>query len=188
MSLFDFTFSLTAVILGLALTHMAATLHKLLLAGRRTKWAPEPILLALLVMMVTVVLWLTSWRDRGETSVAYWLIFLRVFALLILFFTAASCLPEAKVEADSIDTYAYYDRTRLLSFGSLIVSYLIWSGLNLVSYGWAFNTPLSFLLWLLFPTVYATLIFVRRRWLNIAGLSAAILVLGLSAVGFTIAN
>ena len=187
MSLFDFTFSLMAVILGLALTQIAATLHRLLLAGRRTKWAPEPILLALLVTMVIVVLWLSSWRDRAETTVAYWPTFMRVLALLILYFTAASCLPEAKAGTEPIETYVYYDRTRRLSFGSLIVSYSIGSTLDLLSHDMAYRGVLSLVLWLLFPALYAALIFIRARWFNIAGLSLAIFVLGFGALDFKIA-
>jgi hypothetical protein len=49
MSLFEFTFGLSAVILGLALTHMASSVHRLVLAGERVRWAPEPILLTVLV-------------------------------------------------------------------------------------------------------------------------------------------
>jgi hypothetical protein len=42
MNLFEFTFALSAVVLGLALTHIAATVHKLLLAGSRVRWAASP--------------------------------------------------------------------------------------------------------------------------------------------------
>ena len=35
MSVFEFTFGLSAVILGLALAHMASTVSKLVMAGRR---------------------------------------------------------------------------------------------------------------------------------------------------------
>ena len=66
MSLFDFTFSLSAVILGLALTHIASTTHKLLLAGRRVRWAPEPMLLSFIVLLVIVSVWLFRMvRPRG---------------------------------------------------------------------------------------------------------------------------
>jgi hypothetical protein len=57
MSLFEFTFALSAVILGLALTQVAASLHKLLLAGRQVRWAAEPVLLTLIVVLVIVSVW-----------------------------------------------------------------------------------------------------------------------------------
>jgi hypothetical protein len=46
MTLFELTFTLSAVILGLALTHMASSLYRLVLAGRRVRWALEPLLQA----------------------------------------------------------------------------------------------------------------------------------------------
>ena len=43
MTLTELTFGLSALILGLALTHLAAALSKLLLARERVRWAPEPL-------------------------------------------------------------------------------------------------------------------------------------------------
>jgi hypothetical protein len=68
VSLFDFTFSLSAVILGLALTHLAASTHRLLLAGRRVRWAPEPVLLAAIVLLVIVSVWLFQWDEERNAT------------------------------------------------------------------------------------------------------------------------
>src|SRR5688500_10866020 len=91
MSLFEFTFALSALILGLALTHIASVLHKLLLAGKLVAWAIEPILLALIVMLVIITVWLFSWNDRNDTSVSVEWIILQVLKLLTLYIAAASC-------------------------------------------------------------------------------------------------
>ena len=63
ISLFDFTFGLSAVILGLALTHLASSLHRLAMAGRRVRWAPEPALLSAIIFVVIVSVWLRQWQD-----------------------------------------------------------------------------------------------------------------------------
>jgi hypothetical protein len=55
----------------MALTHIAARVHKLLLAGRRVSWAPEPILLTTIVMLVIIVVWLGSWSARNETAMTF---------------------------------------------------------------------------------------------------------------------
>lgn len=57
MTFFELTFSLSALILGLALTHMASALYRLALAGRRVHWAPEPLLQAALVLLIVVFVW-----------------------------------------------------------------------------------------------------------------------------------
>jgi hypothetical protein len=96
---------------------------------------------------------------------------LQVAKLLTLYIAAASCLPEPAV-AEAADLREYYDRTRLLSFGSLILSLLLFrlygiaiDGMpSLLTFGLALNL-------LLYPALYTTLIFVRRRWFNILILS-----------------
>ena len=79
MSIFELSFALSAVVLGMALTHIAAVIHKLLLAGRRVSWAAEPILLTLLVMLVIIVVWLGSWNLRNETSLTFASTLLSIF-------------------------------------------------------------------------------------------------------------
>ena len=175
MSLFEFTFALSAVILGLALTHMAAVLHKLMLAGRRVKWAAEPILLTLIVMLVLVTVWLGFWFNRADSSVSVGWIILQVLKLLTLYIAAASCLPEVATGNEPLDTHDYYDRTRHLSFGALIVSYTLFGIADIVADGVPKSITLWVLVeWFLFPIIYALLIFIRVRWFNISALAFAL--------------
>jgi hypothetical protein len=184
MGLFEFTFALSAVILGLALTHIASTIHKLLLAGKRVKWALEPILLTLIVLLVIVAVWLASWSDRQVASVTIGQMLLQVAKLLTLYIAAASCLPEPR-GSDPVDLGTYYDRTRLLSFGSLIVSLLLFSLYQVAIEG--MPSPITFAFVfdeLVYPTLYASLIFVRGRWFNILVLAFVIAYYGWTVVGY----
>ena len=184
MTLFELSFALSSVVLGMALTHIAATVHKLLLAGRQVSWAIEPILLTMLVLLVIIVVWMGSWYSRDETSITFASIVLRVAMLMTLYFTAASCLPEPEGGTVPIDTLAYYDRTRLLSFGSIIVSYVLNQIGSVTTDGWpAHFTLLTFAYWLLYPALYTVLIFIRSRWVNIVVLSFALLFFGWSVIG-----
>lgn len=189
MSLFELSFALSAVVLGMALTQIAGVIHKLLLAGRRVSWAVEPILLTLLVLLVIIVVWLGSWHFRNETSITFASTVLRVAMLMTLYFTAASCLPEPHGGNEKIDTLAYYDRTRLLSFGSIIVSYVLNNIGAVAADGWpAHITVLTFVDWLLYPTLYTLLIFIRIRWFNILVLSFALLFFGWNVIGASLTN
>ena len=71
MTLFELTFTLSALILGLALTHMASSLYRLVLAGRRVRWALEPLMQAALVLLIVVFVWLNEWNERGVTTIIY---------------------------------------------------------------------------------------------------------------------
>ncbi len=171
MSLFEFTFALSAVILGLALTQIASDVHKLLLAGRRVTWAAEPVLLTLIVLLVIVAVWLGQWFDRAEASVSVGWILLTVVKLLILYIAAASCLPEVDNDQAPVDMFAYYDRTRRLSFGALIVSYALFEVADVINGDLPARITLWVLTeWLLYPVLYLSLIIVRARWFNILAL------------------
>lgn len=188
MSLFEFTFALSAVILGLALTHIASTIHKLLLAGKRVTWAPEPILLTGIVMLVIVSVWLGAWFDRTETSVTVGQMLLQVAKLLTLYIAAASCLPEPSGNK-RVNLKTYYDHTRLLSFGALIASLMLFRLYSFTVYG--LPSPFSLwvvLQWLLYPMLYLSLIFIWKRWFNIVILSFAISYYGWSVVGLQLTD
>lgn len=189
MSLFEFTFALSAVILGLALTQIAASLHKLLLVGPRVRWAAEPILLAAIVMLVIITVWLGAWFNREDTYVSVGWIILQVLKLLMLYIAAASCLPEPVTGNEPVDTYDYYDRTRVLSFGALIVSYALFEIAEILAGGLPKQITFSALAeWFLFPLLYGLLIFIRARWFNIATLAFALLFFGYSVIGMRISS
>ena len=189
MSLFEFTFALSAVVMGLALAHLASVLHKLLLAGRRVAWSPEPILLASIVTLVIIAVWLQSWSLRNETSVSVGRTILEVLKLLTLYIAAASCLPEPATREERVDTYEYYDRTRRLSFGALILSYFLFQAGDLVAEGLPDRIALWTLLeWFLYPLLYGTLLFIRARWFNILTLSFALLFYGWLVIGMRVSE
>lgn len=188
MSLFEFTFALSAVILGLALTQIAASLHKLLLAGRQVKWSAEPILLASIVMLVIITVWIAAWFDRDDASVSIGWIILQVLKLLTLYIAAASCLPEPTSGNVLVNTYEYYDRTRVLSFGALIVSYVLFEVADMVVGDIPKLTFSGLVEWFLFPLLYGSLIFVRARWFNIAALGFALVFFAYSVVGVRISS
>ena len=179
MSLFDFTFGLNAVILGLALTHLATSLHGLVLAGRRVRWAPEPLLLTAIIFLVIVSVWLFHWNLREIKQTTIGLMLLGVLKLLLPFLAATFVLPSRLSDEGAIDLYAHYDRTRRFTFGALILGLLLFwiHGLVLAatqpgrSLSW--RTALASAPWL-YVSVYALLMFLRNRGANIALLAAVL--------------
>jgi len=175
MSLFEFTFGLTAVILGLALTHMASSVHRLVMAGRRVRWAPEPVLLAGIIFLVIVSVWLGQWGGRDRETTTIGLILLQVTKLLLPFLAAAFVLPETPPAEGPVDLYDHYDRTRAFTFGALIAGLLLFWLDGVVRWAVGDNPAreaitvwgvLKAAPWA-FVTLYALLIFVRRRWFNL---------------------
>lgn len=186
MSLFEFTFGLSAVLLGLALAHMASTISKLAMAGRRVKWAPEPLLLAGIIVLVIVSVWMLQWEMRTRTETTIGLMLMQVLKLVLPFMAATFVLPDPVPEEGPVDLYAHYDRTRALTYGVLILGLMaFWAAFTAE---WAMGlTPergpmtawgvVASLPWL-FCLGYGLLIVVRRRWVNIAVLAAGLVFYG----------
>ena len=182
MTLFEFTFGLSAVILGLALAHMAGSVHRLALAGRRVRWASEPVLLAGIIFLVIVSVWLFQWDDRARTQTTIGLMLLEVGKLIFPFMAAAFVFPETVPDEGDVDLMAHYDRTRVFTYGALILGLLMfwadgvirWLLGHYPQYGpptvWGVveTAPWGFV------GVYLVLIHMRRRWI-----SRALLAVGL---------
>lgn len=190
MSLFEFTFGLSAVILGLALAHMASTISKLAMAGRRVRWAPEPLLLAGIIGLVIVSVWLNQWMLRDQTETTIGLMLFQVAKLMLPFMAATFVLPDPVPEEGPVDLYAHYDRTRALTFGALIIGLVgFWVGFMVrwASGGEPDAGPMTVwsvvasLPWL-FGLFYGLLIVVRRRWVNVVLLTVGLLYYGWSIV------
>ena len=183
MTLFELTFSLTALILGLALTHMASNLYKLAHAGRRVHWAPEPLLQAGIVLMVIVFVWMNQWEERAIIDTTYARTMLQTIKLLALYIGAAACLPETREGESKIDLYVHYDSTRRLSFGALVSGLLFFS-----IYGWTgeqtFHWRWNMLLSLIYLGPYISLMFIRWRWFNILLLATIFIYFGNSIMGY----
>jgi hypothetical protein len=187
MTLFELTFSLSALILGLALTHMASSLYRLVLAGRRVRWAVEPLMQAALVLLIVVFVWLNEWNGRGVTTIIYGRVLLRSLNLLVLYIAAAVCLPEVREGAGEVNMYAYYDRARRVSFGALAIGLVFfslynWTGEQAFHWRWEMLRPLSFL------GPYVVMMFARWRWLNVSLLAAMLIYFSIITMGYRLSG
>jgi len=175
MTIFELFFGLTSVVLGLALAHVASSLQKLANAGRRVTWAPEPILATLIIVTVIVSVWLGQWGERDATSITMGQAFLQVAKMMAVYFAAASVLPDLEPGDAGVDLYLYYDETRRLTFGSLIVGLLLfqvysWSN-NDEAIRWDLATILQVAI---YPLIYLSLMLIRWRPYNIGVLAFAL--------------
>lgn len=184
MSVFELSFGLTAVILGLALTQMAGAAQQLALARQRVRWAPEPVLLATIIFLVIIQVWVDQWGLRGETSLSVGRAVVQVLKMLTIYFAAASVLPPITTDDQRIDLFDYYDRTRVITFGSLIAGLLLFAVDNTMAMpprlaelaGYLLQTAIA-------PAIYLSLILVRWRPYNVVVLAG-----GLIWFAFEIAN
>jgi hypothetical protein len=180
MTLFELVFGLSAVILGLALTQVATNFHRLVLAGRRVRWAPEPLLLCAIIFLIIISVWLTQWGTRSETHTTIGMVLLQVLKILMPYLAAAFVLPDRVAEEGPIDLYRHYDHTRAFTYGFLIAGLLLFfAHAMILRAGDPSPAPLSWTDMLLdgpwiYIAVYTALIFIRVRWFNVAVLTAVL--------------
>ncbi len=172
MSLFELSFGLTSVVLGLALTHIAGAMRRLAVAGRKVRWSPEPLLLAGILLLVITFVWLDQWSDRGERVLPVGYAFLQVLKLLVLYFAASTCLPDVE-PGQSISLATYFQETRRLTFGAMVVSLLLFIVSDLAKAGWQPSAPVMTRIAgeAVYAAAYGVLLFVRNRTVNIVVLS-----------------
>lgn len=121
----EYVSAFASIILALAVTDLATSMHRLLRARTRVRWAWLPLAAALLILLATVQFWWTFfelWSARPRFSLGG---FLPDFiTLLLLFFIASAALPD-EVPADGLDLEAYYFGNRVYFwtlFALLVVS------------------------------------------------------------------
>ena len=124
MTPFELFFGLSTVILGLALTHVANSLQLLLRAGKRVRWAIEPILQSALILMIVVFVWADQWDNRDQTVFTIGQSLLQVAKLLAVYVAAAAVLPEPEGQSD-MDLRAYYMGSRRVTYGALIAGFIL---------------------------------------------------------------
>jgi hypothetical protein len=170
MSPFELFFGLTTVILALALTHLANGFQLLLREGRAVRWAIEPILQAVLVVMIIVFVWVDQWHDRGQTSFTVPQSLLQVLKLLAVYVAAAAILPQPG-DGSAIDLRDHYMASRKVTYGALLAGLVLFTAYRYLFYP-AAHVPLnnSPFLGLALLLLYSTLITIRWRPYHIVGL------------------
>jgi hypothetical protein len=184
MKPFEYLLIFAAIILGLAVTDLATSLHRLLGAKQRVKWDWLAPLAAILALLVILVHWWSWYRANtlanGFTFEQYLLI---IVSTVLLFLMAAAALPDESREP-IIDLRQHY-QTVCRRYWVLFTAH--WILVQIVSL-WTqvainhVNLDLVSPLWLIVPAGIVLAVF-RNRALHLVGLVGFILLYGLVDAG-----
>ena len=130
MSIAEFVLGFVGIIIGLGVADLLTSLHKLLRAGKRVRWHWATPSLAILMLLVTLVLWWWSFRWFGEIASETIADFLPKFLVLVFgFLMMASALPD-EVPDGGIDLREFYLSSRIhlwslmsATLGAIVVIY-----------------------------------------------------------------
>lgn len=182
MSAFEYVSVMASIIIGLALVDVLVSLNRLIRAGRQVRWDWAAPVASLLVVLTLIQIWWSLYQptDRGMTIGQFLPLFVE---LVILFLLGAAALPD-DVPADGVDLRTYYDRNGPY-FWSLFTAALGWllvlGAIQVVVNG---NSVIDLLearlVDFLILGVFASLIFIRRRWWH----AVAFVILALGPIGW----
>ena len=110
MGAFEYLLLFAAVILGLAISDLAISLHRLLNAGEEVKWDALPLLAAALAFeRIVAEWWVWHSADRLAAGFTFGMFLGVLVSAVLLFLMAAVALPD---ESDGqIDLRAHYTKT-----------------------------------------------------------------------------
>jgi hypothetical protein len=186
---FEYLLLFTAIILGLAVSDLAISLHRLLGAGRRVKWDWLAPLAALVAFLKIVTQW-WSWHAAEPLAAA---VTFEVFLVLqtgsvLLFLLAAAALPDEVRPEETVDLAAHYATVRRRYWSLFLAQWLVGnlgSAWIQIAATHARFDPLqpAYLLILLI----GSMILVKNRWWHTAGLLAFIAIYLTQFFGRTLA-
>lgn len=132
----EYLLGLLAIITGLAIVDLLASLHNLFIAKARVKWDWLALMAAVLIGLTLIISWWVSWQRFGqapEISWPLWRFVLTLAQVSALYMAVRASLPDAVPEegVDLADYYAHhggYMWRGMLATNLLVVSALFLSG------------------------------------------------------------
>ena len=108
MNPFEYLLPLISVIVGLSITDLATSLHRLLRARRRVEWDWLPLATALLALLLVLNIWWGLYPEEALEVYAVADFFPILTTLIALFLINAAALPD-RVPPEGIDLRAFYE-------------------------------------------------------------------------------
>lgn len=172
MSPFEFAMGLISIIVGLAVTDIAVSAHRLIRAGKAVHWDARVVLSAALSFLVVLQLWFMTWTIRDlPTGFSFPLYLVLLTQLFVVFLVAAACLPDEPVT----DLGGFYIANARYLWSSLALVHLFNLGLGayFVALGGegALRKALPLLALYAVPPVVSVVLALRpaSRWLHLIG-------------------
>lgn len=178
MSAFEYVSVMASIILGMAMVDVLASANRLVRAGAAVRWDWAAPVSAVFVVLTLVQVWWSQYRPTqdGMTIGQFLPLFVE---LVILYLLAAAALPD-DVTAETLDLRTYYDRNGAY-FWALYTAAVAWpivtdaaSSASTAVAMMGFMVDRAIDIGVL--AVFASLIFIRRRWWH--ALALCLLALG----------
>lgn len=170
----EYVSAFASIILALAVTDLAMSMHRLLRARKRVRWDWLVLAVALLILLGTVQYWWTLfaiWNFPGRFSLGGFLPYF--VTLLLLFFVACAALPD-DVPPEGLDLEDYYFGNRAYFWSLFALLAVSTTVSTMILRAPSATGPLEIVRWVLLGgnvelvVIAGVLIATRRRWVHAA--------------------
>jgi hypothetical protein len=170
MEPFEFLLLFAALLLGVAVTDLVSSLHRLFTAGRRVVWDWLAPLGALVAFLKIVSQWWV-WYSRAHFIQALtWEAFLAVLTrVILLFLMTAAALPDLKPADETIDLRTHWRSVQTRYWAFFLAHWAIGAGVSLYTRANGALVSSRPSGWLVVPVTVA-MIFLKGRISQTAGL------------------
>ena len=174
MDTFEYITAIVAVVIGLAITDMATSLHRLLRHRKVVRWDWVAPLAALMILAELFNLW---WQWHGFTGRTIGEVVPYFTELILIYLAACVTLPD-EVPANGLDLGRYFDENRSyfwFVYSSYVAAFMALKTISGLQHGltasdlWSQN-------YVDYPWILVGfgMIFVRQRWISGAVLFATL--------------
>ena len=163
---FDYAIGLVSIVVGLAISDLATSLHRLIRHRNGVAWDPRPMLAAAFAFIVLFSMWFDLWSIRSRPEIlTYPFLLSIVVELVLLSLMATSVLPDEPLP--SVDLAAFYQENArpIWSFFLLFqVSYVAhWFYFSLTSSDYSLDRMLARVPETLMVPIAASLLVIMPR-------------------------
>lgn len=170
MSIEEFMLAFASIVIGLGLSDLLVSFHRLLRSSTKVRWDWLTLAFAALMIFISIVMWWFSYLwFHGVASVTIANFLPKLVFLCVSFLMMAAALPD-DVPTSGIDLRAFYMETRAHRW-SLVATLLV---LNIIWLAWSYwNEGLLAVIVEIWPVVISTIFAIicirsTRVWLHSA--------------------
>jgi len=140
MEAFDYAMGLVSIVVGIAISDLALSFHKLFRHRQTLSWDARTLLAAALTFVVLFSMWFDLWGVHGRPEILNYPFLLSIIVeLVLLFLMATAVLPDEPLPNDDLSTF--YDNnarsiwTFFLLFQISYVGHWLYFKMTSPSYG-----------------------------------------------------
>ena len=140
MEAFDYAMGLVSIVVGIAISDLALSFHKLFRHRETLSWDARTLLAAALTFVVLFSMWFDLWAVHGRPEILNYPFLLSIIVeLVLLFLMATAVLPDEPLPNDDLSTF--YDNnarsiwTFFLLFQISYVGHWLYFKMTSPSYG-----------------------------------------------------